>query len=309
MQLLHIKVRQFLQMLLTEDFRTVFNYAVQRLTIPLFNVHYIFENDLTRAHELNDPGRPLPQGFAIRIFRGENEIGPIADKLRRAGATGAVLTERTKRGDLVAILFDEEDEVAAYTWATFTDAWMKEVRATLLLGRDETFGVDTFVLPRWRGKRLQIYPRDSEISAFVGTWIQAQPELGKCTQHAIAQDTGERTQATSGHCLQCSDARRSCGEEIFSRRSYQGPERSAMAERSASVEFLVLCPTNKLHPRAAWLCKGILQDITLARRLPARPLWIVYRQRIGQRLTQMRPQVSIVQINSALPDSFRQLGT
>ena len=155
MQLSRIKVKQFLQMLAIEDFRTVFNYAVQRLTTPLFNVHYIFENDLTRAYELNDPGRPLPQGFAIRIFRGENEIGPIAGKLRRAGTTSAVLTERTKRGDLVAIAFDEEDEVAAYTWATFTDAWMKEIRATMLLGRDETFGTDTFVLPRWRGKKLQ----------------------------------------------------------------------------------------------------------------------------------------------------------
>ena len=155
MQLSRIKIRQFLQMLAIEDFPTVFNYTVQRLTTPLFNVHYIFENDLTRAHELNDSGRPLPQGFAIRIFRGENEISPIADKLRRAGTTSALLTERTKRSDLVAIAFDEEDEVAAYTWTTFTDAWMKEIRATLLLGGDETFGMDTFVLPRWRGKRLQ----------------------------------------------------------------------------------------------------------------------------------------------------------
>jgi GNAT superfamily N-acetyltransferase len=155
MQLSRIKVRQFLQMLAIEDFRTVLNYAVQRVTTPLFNVHYIFEIDLTRAQELNDPGRPPPQGFAIGIFRGENEIGPIAGKLRRAGTNGAVLTERTKRGDLVAIAFDEEDEVGAYTWATFTDVWMKEIRATLLLDRDETSGIDTFVLPRWRGKGLQ----------------------------------------------------------------------------------------------------------------------------------------------------------
>jgi hypothetical protein len=49
-------------MLVIEDFPTVFNYTVQRLTTLLFNVHSIFENDLTRAHELNDPGRPLPQG-------------------------------------------------------------------------------------------------------------------------------------------------------------------------------------------------------------------------------------------------------
>lgn len=155
MQLSRIKARKFLQLLAIEDFRTVLNYAVHRLTTPVFNVHYIFEIDLARAQELNDPGRPPPQGFAIRILRGKNEIDPIADKLSRAGTTSAALAERTKRDDLVAIAFDEEDEVAAYTWATFTDVWMKEIRATLLLDKDETSGIDTFVLPRWRGKGLR----------------------------------------------------------------------------------------------------------------------------------------------------------
>ena len=32
-----------------------------------------------------------------------------------------------------------------------------------------------------------------------------------------------------------------------------------MAERSASVEFLVLCPTNKLHPRACHLSEASLR--------------------------------------------------
>jgi GNAT superfamily N-acetyltransferase len=155
MKLSRIKVRQFFQMLAIEDFRTVFNFAVQRLTISLFNVHYIFDTDLTRAHELNDPGRPLPQGFTIRIFRGENEIGPIAGKLRRVGIASALLMERMKRGDLVVVVFDEDDEVSAYGWTTFTDAWMEEIRAALLLGIGETSGYDTFVLPRWRGKGLQ----------------------------------------------------------------------------------------------------------------------------------------------------------
>jgi hypothetical protein len=155
MQLSRIKVRQFLQMLAIEDFRNLFNFALQRLTTPLFNVHYIFETDLTRAHELNDPGRSLPQGFTTRIFRGENEIDPVAGKLRRAGMASAALMERLKRGDLVVVVFDEEDEVGAYAWTTFTDVWMKEIGAALLLGRDETSGYDTFVLPRWRGKGLQ----------------------------------------------------------------------------------------------------------------------------------------------------------
>jgi len=155
MQLSRIKLGQLFQMLAIEDFGTVFNYTVQRLTTPLFNVHYIFEIDLTRAHELATPGRPLPPGFTIRILRGENEIGPIANNLGRAGIASAVLAERTKRGDLIAVALHQKDEVAAYNWATFTDAWMKEVRATLLLDRNEAFGFDTFVLPRWRGKGLQ----------------------------------------------------------------------------------------------------------------------------------------------------------
>jgi len=155
MQLSRIKLKQLLQLVALEDFRTVFKYATQRLTTPVFNIHYLFDIDLTRVHELTPPKRQLPPGLMIRICRGENEIGPLASNLKRAGVSSAMLTERIKRDDFVVIAFDEKDEIAAYSWTTFTDAWMKEIQATLLLGRHESFGIDTFVLPLWRGKGLQ----------------------------------------------------------------------------------------------------------------------------------------------------------
>jgi hypothetical protein len=142
-------------MLAIEGFRTLFKYATQRLTTPLFNIHYIFDIDLTRVHELAPPKRQLPPGLVIRICRGENEISSLASNLKRSGVSSAILAERIKRDDFVVIAFDEKDEIAAYSWTTFTDVWMKEIRATLLLGRHESFGIDTFVLPLWRGKGLQ----------------------------------------------------------------------------------------------------------------------------------------------------------
>lgn len=155
MQVSRIKLNQLFQMLAIEDFRTLSKYAILRLTTPLFNVHYVFERDLTRVHELTPLTRQLPPGLTIRICRGENEITPLASNLGRAGVSSAILAERIKRDDFVVIAFDEKDEIAAYSWATFTDVWMKEIRATLLLGRHESFGIDTFVLPLWRGKGLQ----------------------------------------------------------------------------------------------------------------------------------------------------------
>jgi hypothetical protein len=52
-------------------------------------------------------------------------------------------------------------------------------------------------VPRWINRLLGqqgLTPRGLEISAFAETRIQALPELGKSTQHAVAQDTGARTQ-------------------------------------------------------------------------------------------------------------------
>ena len=135
--------------------RSLMRFAVQRITLPLFNVHYIFETDLTRAEALPNHRRPLPPGVTIGIFRGEDEIGPLAEKLTAAGLESATLKARMKRGDMVAVALDLEGKIIAYTWQTFCNVWMREVRATLVLERGQMAGLDTFVLPQWRGKGLQ----------------------------------------------------------------------------------------------------------------------------------------------------------
>jgi hypothetical protein len=132
-------------------------------------------------------------------------------------------------GDLVVVVFDEEDEVGAYAWTTFTDVWMKEIGAALLLGRDETSGYDTFVLPRWRGKGLQYSLNARRFQHLSEHGHKARPELGKRTQYPVSQVTGEFTQTNSSHCLQCSNAKYGRRAEMFSRCSYQGPKTSAMA--------------------------------------------------------------------------------
>lgn len=71
------RIGRFLQTLANDDLRSLARFAVQRITLPLFNVHYVFETDLTRTETLPDPRRPLPPGVTIGIFRGEDEIGRL----------------------------------------------------------------------------------------------------------------------------------------------------------------------------------------------------------------------------------------
>ena len=55
MQVSRIKLNQLFQMLAIEDFRTLSKYAIQRLTTPLFSVHYIFERDLHTSSRTHAP--------------------------------------------------------------------------------------------------------------------------------------------------------------------------------------------------------------------------------------------------------------
>lgn len=141
--------------LANDDLRSLTLFAIQRLTLWLFNVHHIFETDLTRPGTLPDRRRPLPPGVMIKIFRGEGEIGPLAEKLTKTGLKSATINDRMKAGDLVAVAFDQNGDIVGYTWETFSTVWIPEVRAGLVLGPGEIAGLDTFVQPQWRGKGLQ----------------------------------------------------------------------------------------------------------------------------------------------------------
>jgi GNAT superfamily N-acetyltransferase len=155
MQLSRSRIRRLFQTLAVEDWRILFESAVLKLSHPLFNVYYILEFDLARAHEL--PPAPLPAGITVRLFRGQGEISPFATLLVEAGTPAAILEERMRRGDLVALALTDDGELAGYAWTTYTDAWIPEVHAGLSLRSDEVVGFDTLVMPKWRGRGLQ-YP-------------------------------------------------------------------------------------------------------------------------------------------------------
>jgi hypothetical protein len=154
-QLSRSKIRRLLQTLAVEDWRILFKLAAWKLSHPLFNVYHIVEFDLARAHELSPA--PLLAGITVRLFRGEGEIGPFAALLVEAGLPSATVEQRMRRGDLVALALTDDEELAAYAWTTFTDGWIPQVRAGLLLRSDEAVRFDTLVLPRWRGMGLH-YP-------------------------------------------------------------------------------------------------------------------------------------------------------
>jgi GNAT superfamily N-acetyltransferase len=160
------KIRLLLDTLEVEDFRTLLNFTVRKLTRPLFNVYYVFEFELDRAHKLSDSTKPLPEGIGVRLFQGEEEIGWVAGKLSCVGLPTATTEQRMRQGDLVALALANDEELAAYTWTTFTDAWIPDVGATLPLRRDEALRFDTLVMPQWRGKGLH-YPLTAPVFRFL----------------------------------------------------------------------------------------------------------------------------------------------
>jgi len=135
MQLSRSRTKRFLQTLAVEDWRILFKLAVWKLSHPLFNVYYVVEFDLARAHKLSFA--PLPAAVTVRLFRGEGEIRPFAPLLAEAGLPGATIEQRMRRGDLVALALTANEELIAYAWTTFTDTWIPEVRAMLSLRSDE----------------------------------------------------------------------------------------------------------------------------------------------------------------------------
>jgi GNAT superfamily N-acetyltransferase len=130
--------------------------ACWRLLEPFFNVQEIFIYDLASAGQLSSLTRDLPQGIVIEIL-----LGPCGSDLERVFALLAqarmprrIAEERLRRGDMLAVA-TANNEIAAYTWTTFSTAWIAEARRFLLLRDDQAAQFDTVVMPSWRGKGLQ----------------------------------------------------------------------------------------------------------------------------------------------------------
>lgn len=133
-----------------------FKLAAWKFLEPLFNVQDIFVFDLEQAGQLSSSTHPLPDGVSIKIHLNpsESDIGEILRRLGQAGLPRKIAEERLKRGDLLALVM-ADDGIAAYTWTTFSRAWMSEARRFLSMGKDQAVQYDTLVMPSWRGKGLQ----------------------------------------------------------------------------------------------------------------------------------------------------------
>jgi GNAT superfamily N-acetyltransferase len=129
-------------------------HALQRYAPPLFNNLYVFEFDLARAKELESPAELLPRGVTTQFFRGEGEIARLTAILAQGEIAPAPVEQRIRRGD-VAILAMAGDELVGYSWATFKERWISEIRGTILPREGETLMYDKRIMPNWRGQGLQ----------------------------------------------------------------------------------------------------------------------------------------------------------
>jgi hypothetical protein len=129
-------------------------HALQRYGPPLFNHLYVFEFDLVRAKELESPAELLPRGVTTQFFRGEDEIVRLTAILAQGGVASALVEQRIRRGD-VAILAMAGDELVGYSWATFKEQWISEIRGTIVAREGETLMYDKRIMPGWRGQGLQ----------------------------------------------------------------------------------------------------------------------------------------------------------
>jgi hypothetical protein len=133
-----------------------FKLAGWKFLEPIFNVQDIFVFDLERAGRLSSLTHPLPPGITVRIHVKpcESDLDEIFALLGQAGLPRGIAEERLKRGDMLALATANE-AIAAYSWTTFSRAWIAEARRFLSLRKDQAVQYDTLVMPSWRGKGLQ----------------------------------------------------------------------------------------------------------------------------------------------------------
>ena len=144
---------EFLELLRIEGPVTFVKHAIQRYAAPIYSHLYIFAFDLADAARLDSTASAIPRGINMQIFRGPEDLERAGKILTRAGVSRDTVEKRMVRGDVVAIAMAEEDPVA-YGWATTEDAWIAEVKATILLRDGDIVQYDTRVMPHWRRRGL-----------------------------------------------------------------------------------------------------------------------------------------------------------
>jgi hypothetical protein len=115
------------------------------------------------------------------------QIGFVAAKLARAGVPPEVVEQRTARGDLVVLAFADE-EVVGYSWATFTEAWIAEIRATMSFSSDEAVRFNYPSDAQVARKRHTVRAHGPYHSISVGAPLQANAGLGVRAEHPISKE-------------------------------------------------------------------------------------------------------------------------
>ena len=123
---------------------------LRRLTQPLGGAYCVFEADLSRQLS----SLPAEPGFLVRIHRGEADLQAAIEALVPAGLEASDVTARLQRGDLVAIGFIGNHPVA-YTWASFSDVFVKEIGLKIRARSSDIIQYDTLVLTPFRRRGLQ----------------------------------------------------------------------------------------------------------------------------------------------------------
>jgi GNAT superfamily N-acetyltransferase len=124
--------------------------VLSRLTKPFLDAYHVFEFDLSQQR----PCLPVKPDFRISLYRGAKDLRTAIDVLVPVGLSPTDISARFERGDLVAVGVLRE-QTAAYTWASFSEASVKELGITVLARAGEVFQYDTLVLKPFRRHGLQ----------------------------------------------------------------------------------------------------------------------------------------------------------
>jgi len=131
-----------------------FMLGLRELFRPLvyWHVYYIFEIDLT--------SEPVPEPYEnveidLRIYAGAGVLERAKAEIISMGQLApAEVDLRFNRGDKVAIAY-ADGEPTGYGWLSFTSGVVElAFGVNWIVGPREAIRYDNFVLPKWRGRRI-----------------------------------------------------------------------------------------------------------------------------------------------------------
>lgn len=119
--------------------------------VLFWEITHLFEADLSRPIPAVSP----KGNFVVKICSGQGSVEHVQAALcpTRAVST-ADIEDWLKRGDIVAVIYSG-DEVAGFSWLTWSSPWVPEFHGALVVRAQEVVQHNNFVVPDWRGRGIQ----------------------------------------------------------------------------------------------------------------------------------------------------------